>query len=147
LPETQLLHCNALLCHGTPFSDTTYLLENISDSCVVLNDPGKIGNILNGIDQRTVFCGHSHTPRVVRIPGKTIINPGSVGLPAYDDDLPVYHKIENGHPDARYCFVVTEDQEAETEIVSLPYNVDLAADCAIRNNRPDWARWLRTGRV
>ena len=147
LPETQILHCNALMCHGTPNSDTTYLLESVSDSGIAINDPWKIENILQGIDQKNIFCGHSHTPRIVNTPERLIINPGSVGLPAYDDDLPVYHKIESGHSNAQYCFVATNNNTIETEIISLPYNVDLAVDCAIKNNRQDWAKWLKTGRV
>ena len=34
--------------------------------------------------------------------GKIVINPGSVGLPAYKDELPVMHKMESGTPHAKY---------------------------------------------
>ena len=147
LPETQILHCNALICHGTPYSDTTYLLECVSDSGIAVNNPGKIEEILHGIIQKNIFCGHSHTPRVVCTPDRTIVNPGSIGLPAYDDEQPVYHKIENFHSNAQYGIVVIHENEVKTEIISLPYDIDKAVNCAIKNNRSDWAKWLKTGRV
>ena len=147
LPETQILHCNAMICHGMPYSDTTYLLECVSDSGMTVNDPGKIEEILHGIIQKNIFCGHSHTPRVVCTPDRTIVNPGSIGLPAYDDEQPVYHKIENFHSNAQYGIVVIHENEVKTEIISLPYDIDKAVNCAIKNNRSDWAKWLKTGRV
>jgi len=36
---------------------------------------------------------------------RLVLNPGSVGLPAYDDDQPVPHIVENGTPEARYAIV------------------------------------------
>jgi predicted phosphodiesterase len=147
LPKTQILHCNTLICHGTPYSDTTYLLEYVSDSGITVNDPGKIEDLLHGIIQKNIFCGHSHTPRVVNTPDRTIVNPGSIGLPAYDDDLPIYHKIENFHSNAQYGIVIIYENEVKTEIISLSYEVEKAVNCAIKNNRSDWAKWLKTGRV
>lgn len=147
LPETQILHCHALMCHGTPCSDTTYLLEKICDTCIAVNDPEKIETLLNGSDQKIIFCGHSHTPHIVKAHDRVIINPGSVGLPAYDDTFPVYHKIENFHSDATYCFVEVNDPEIKSEIISVPYDVDEAVKCAIQCGRNDWAKWLKTGRV
>jgi hypothetical protein len=42
-------------------------------------------------------------PRVVALPdGRQIANAGSVGLPAYEDDVPSWHVVETGTPDARY---------------------------------------------
>lgn len=59
---------------------------------------------LQNIEQKIIVCGHTHIPRVVYLAnGKIIINPGSVGLPAYKDELPVMHKMESGTPHAKIC--------------------------------------------
>ena len=40
---------------------------------------------------RLVLCGHSHVPRAVGLPdGRLVVNPGSVGLQAFDDGTRVF---------------------------------------------------------
>jgi hypothetical protein len=44
--------------------------------------------------------------RAVRLPGGSlVVNPGSVGWPAYDDDRPAPPVMEAGSPHARYAVV------------------------------------------
>jgi hypothetical protein len=49
-----------------------------------------------------MVCGQTHVPRVVSVMESknkqpiTIVNPGSVGLPTYDDAHPIKHNIETG---------------------------------------------------
>jgi hypothetical protein len=95
-----------------------------------------------------VLCGHSHISRVVQLPGgRTIVNPGSVGLQAYTDDQPLPHKMETGSPHARYA-VITEGAGGWTvEQVAVPYPWEKAARAARRRGRNDWAAWLETGRA
>jgi hypothetical protein len=95
-------------------------------------------------------CGHSHVPRSVRLGSKLlIINPGSVGLPAYDDDHPYplskFHRIENGSPDARYAVVEKSDGHWRCDLISVPYDHESMALLAEERDRPDWAHALRTG--
>jgi len=41
---------------------------------------------LDGIGPASlVLCGHTHMPRVVQLGGVLIVNPGSIGMPAYTD--------------------------------------------------------------
>ena len=47
---------------------------------------------------RLVLCGHTHVPRAVQVGPVLVVNPGSVGMPAYTDDTPVPHAIETGAP-------------------------------------------------
>ena len=55
-----------------------------------------------------IACGHTHVPRVMRsATGAWVVNPGSVGRPAYDDTHPLYHRVEMGSPDARYAIVAS----------------------------------------
>lgn len=37
-------------------------------------------------------------------------------------------------------FIVVED-------ISIPYQWESAANLAMQNDRPDWAKWLKTGRA
>jgi hypothetical protein len=80
--------------------------------------------------------------------GKLIINAGSVGLPAYQDEEPFVHTMENGTPHARYGIITrSRGQKSRIEQISLPYDWNRAADRAVENNRKDWQKWLQTGRA
>jgi hypothetical protein len=49
-----------------------------------------------------VLCAHTHVPRFVSVSdGLVVLNPGSVGLPAYAHQLPIPHVMEVGSPEAR----------------------------------------------
>ena len=144
LPKTRVIE-NMLLCHGTPFNDSEYLVEDIEPGYVAIKSPDLLENQLAGIAEPIVFCGHSHRPNLVRTNSKIIINPGSVGLPAYDDDAPVYHKMETYSPLARYCIVNQKNGEFVIEYIAISYDFESAATKAEQNNRNDWAGWLRTG--
>ena len=53
-------------------------------------------------EHRLLLCGHTHLQREMRLPtGALVLNPGSVGWPAYDDDHPHDNVIEAGTPHAR----------------------------------------------
>jgi putative phosphoesterase len=134
-------------CHGTPTSDEKYLLEEMSPDGSKLKKTEDILKLVNGISQNIIFCAHTHIPRVVYLPNNQIvINPGSVGLPAYEDDYPIYHKMESGSPYANYT-IVTKKDDWMIEQILIPYNRDAAIIQSENNRRIDWARALQTGRV
>jgi predicted phosphodiesterase len=136
-----------LLCHGTPSDDSTYLLETVEHERARLATPAEIVSRLGRTaGSRMLLCGHSHMPRVVELSdGRTILNPGSVGLPAYRDDSPPAHVIENGSPLARYAILEYRQDRWQAELVTVPYDHLEAAERARRNGRPDWEIGLRTG--
>ncbi|MEI6456595.1 MAG: metallophosphoesterase family protein [bacterium] len=135
------------ICHGSPSSDITYLTEQISDGHVTSRSQDELQHLVQGVNEMIIFCGHSHIQRVVQIPGKVIVNPGSVGCPAFEDEFPVYHRIENFCNFARYSLVDLNEGKISIDQVAVPYDTDKAVCCALKNNRPDWAKWLKTGRV
>ena len=101
-----------------------------------------------GTHDALVACGHSHVARRVRVGSRLVVNPGSIGLPAYDDDAPFPHVMEAGSPHTIYALVSQVGEGADgvvVEHIALPYDHEAAARAAERNQRPDWARWLRTG--
>jgi predicted phosphodiesterase len=131
-----------LLCHGTPRADDVYLLEEAQPEGQRLRAADAVVRLLADSPGRVVLCGHSHLPRSVVLPdGRLIVNPGSVGLPAYRDDEPP-HAMETGSPQARYALLERRDEGWRVELVAVPYNHQLAIDRARRNGREDWARWL-----
>jgi predicted phosphodiesterase len=137
-----------LCCHGTPTSDETALLEDIKPHGVFLRDDAGITAMLAGVDASLIACAHSHVPRVVRLAdGRTVVNPGSVGIPAYNDDLPYPHVMESGSPHARYALVAQSDAGWQVELIAVAYNWEAAASVAETNGRADRAAWIRSGRA
>jgi diadenosine tetraphosphatase ApaH/serine/threonine PP2A family protein phosphatase len=92
-----------------------------------------------------VLCGHTHVPRSVRSRGTLIVNPGSVGQAAFDDDIPCPHVIETGSPDARYAIVEKRNGEWVADLISVPYPYQEMAELARLRDRPDWVCALLTG--
>ncbi|MDD4903991.1 MAG: metallophosphoesterase family protein [Candidatus Bipolaricaulis sp.] len=146
LPRTLRLD-DVLLVHGTPNDDAVYLLTEPRGGRLVARPASTVSRLLGAPTARAVLCGHDHTPSVVRLDdGRTIVNPGSVGCPAYEDDAPEHHVVEAGSPHARYAVVSLADR-VHVELVSVPYDADAAADEAARHGFPAWEAWVRTGRV
>jgi predicted phosphodiesterase len=137
-----------VLFHGTPADDAVYLLTEPRGGRLVPRPIGAVARLLEEVRADAVLCGHDHTPSVVRVDdGPTVVNPGSVGCPAYEDGVPVTHVVEIGSPDARYAIVARTAEGVRAELIAVPYDADAAADEAAESGFPDWAQWVRTGRV
>jgi len=146
LPATRLLDGDVLLCHGTPGNDCLYLLEEVSSGHPVMRE---CRDILKDIlplagDCSLVLAGHSHFPGSLICGGRTLLNPGSVGLPAYQDAIPP-HAMESGSPHARYAVVLQVDFGWDISFHAVEYDWLAASELARQNGRDDWARWLLTG--
>jgi diadenosine tetraphosphatase ApaH/serine/threonine PP2A family protein phosphatase len=76
---------------------------------------------------------------------KMIINPGSVGLPAYEDPSPPAHVSESGSPAANYAVLQLSGDQASVEHIAIPYDHAAAARRAEENQSPAWAHFLSTG--
>ena len=135
-------------CHGSPRSDEEYLLEGLSSGGVALRPSEEISACLAGLGGGLVLCGHSHLPRTVWLDdGRLVVNPGSVGLPAYTEELPVPYAIETGSPHARYAIVERVAASWRVQHIAVPYDWEAASRTAEGHGRTDWAEWLRTGRA
>jgi len=134
------------LCHASPRSDLEYLLETVEPGGVRLASAHELQTRLAGVSAALVLCGHSHHPRIVRsAAGQLVVNPGSVGLQAYDDAHPHWHVIENGAPDARYAIVEQQQGVWQAQLLAVPYDHESMARLADQRGQPDWAHALRTG--
>ncbi|WP_374338117.1 metallophosphoesterase [Leeia sp.] len=141
--HSQRLTDEVWLCHGSPGSDVTTLLQTGERPA----SPQEIEARLGHVSAELILCGHSHIPRNVRTrQGQWIVNPGSVGLQAYRDDHPWPHVVENGSPDARYALVERlAAGQWRVELRSVPYAHEAAAALAVQRQRLEWAQALRTG--
>jgi predicted phosphodiesterase len=135
--------------HGTPGDDNRYLLEDVVDGRLTQAPPATIAGRLGGIGAGLLLCAHSHLPRVAHGPGgMLIVNPGSVGCPAYDDPTPPSaHVSECGSPHARYALLTRASGVWGIELIAIAYDWDTASRRAADNDRPQWARALATGFV
>ena len=139
---------DVVLCHGTPWADDVYLLEEVTPEGARIKRTEEITPVLEGIAARLVLCGHSHQCRTIQMPnGTLVVNPGSVGLPAYTEESPYPHGMEAGSPHARYAIVARSGDSWQVEHRAVVYDWEAAALSAEQNGRPDWAAWLRTGRI
>jgi predicted phosphodiesterase len=148
LPTTAHPRPGVLACHGTPAHDQSYLIDEVRDGALARGCPKTIARRLGEVGRaRVVLCGHSHRPDLVRLPGGVLVlNPGSVGCPAYDDPSAPAHVSESGSPHARYALIDLDGaREPRATFVAVPYASEEAARRAEANGRPDWARALRTG--
>ena len=135
-----------IACHGSPQSDTCYLLEKVTANGVHLRSASEIASLLAGVDARLILCGHTHIPRIVSLPdGQIVVNPGSVGLAAYDDIDPFPHKMETGSPHARYAWIERSGSSWNIELRAIVYEWTQQAQIAKARDWAEWARALETG--
>jgi predicted phosphodiesterase len=159
LPGTLRWQPDVFLCHGTPTSDLQYLMETVTPDFAPGGSPGvraatgdelraRLGDAMRDVPHALILCGHTHVPRRERLAdGRMLVNPGSVGLPAYDDDHPHFHLVENGSPQARYALLTRRPEGWGLKLRRVDYDFEAAARQAELNARPDWAHALRTGRM
>jgi putative phosphoesterase len=146
LPPTLELERDILLCHGSPGDDLQYMTEEVMENGIVLASAEKIADRLGDVGRGLVLCGHSHIPRVVSLSrGVQIVNPGSVGLQAYDDTCPLPHYMETGSPHARYAVIDWERNGWRINLLAVEYDWSAATADARKGNRLDWAHALETG--
>lgn len=154
LPPAWQLAPDVLLVHGTPGSDLQYWLDTAVPGFGVDGFPGvrpasrlEVVERLGEVQASLVLCGHTHMPRSAQAGATLIVNPGSVGLQAFDDDHLHRHLMEVGTPHARWALLEREGAGWRVALRAVPYDWEAAARQAERNGRGDWADALRTGRV
>jgi predicted phosphodiesterase len=149
LPPALDLGQGVLAFHARPGDDDAYLVEDIAGGRLVPAPGEAVAERLAGVGGHVILTGHSHLPSVTSLPdGRTVVNPGSVGVPAYQDPTEPAHISESGSPLARYAIITVEDGRlVGVDQVALAYDHAAAAARAEANGRPEWAHALRTGRA
>ena len=148
LPPVLQLTEDVFLCHATPHNDVDCYLEDIIDGELRPAAQASIEQRTGACEASLILCGHSHIPRLAQLAsGQIIVNPGSVGIQAYEGHHPSPHTVEIGSPHARYALSAQSSAGWKVEFVAVPYDWDAASQLARQRERPDWDRALRTGYV
>lgn len=147
LPFDCQLSEDIYLCHGTPTSDLGYLLEDVRRGYARVRPDSEISRLLDVNESEMILCGHTHTARTIELrTGQIVVNPGSVGLPAYTDHEPVLHSMESYSSHATYAVIEKTGAGWIVQHIGVPYDQQQAAQRAAQRKRHDWAHFLTTGR-
>jgi predicted phosphodiesterase len=77
-----------LFCHGSPRSDTEKLTR--------VTPEARFAEVLAGVRQRTVVCGHTHQQFDREAAGHRIVNAGAVGMPYEGDAAAFWALLDDG---------------------------------------------------
>lgn len=150
LPTTAVFRDKVFACHAAPDDDNLYWLETVTpDGRLALSSPERIEALAMDLPYKLMLCGHSHVARLVTLnDGRCILNPGSVGIQAYEDDDPVQpHFMEAGHSLACYAVVELTGGVVKASFHQVPYDYETMAKLAEAGEEHQWALALRHGRA
>lgn len=149
LPTSLTLWEDVYACHATPRADDRYWMEQVEPNGMIRQSSlAELEKELDGEARAAslILCGHTHIPRMARFSsGAVLVNPGSVGCPAYDDVSPYPHVMQTGTPNASYAVLEKHKDGWDVTFRSVPYDHNAAAAQARANGREDWAKGLRCG--
>lgn len=139
---------DVFLCHASPESDDeNWLHHRGPQNRLVARDMNEVSARAGDLHHPVMACGHTHTPRVVRLDGnRMVVNPGAVGCPAYLDtrmDPNFIH--QTGSPDARYAVIEKREDQWCADLISVPYDASAMAALAQDKGADSWARAVTTG--
>ncbi len=136
-------------CHGTPKTDSKYWMQRVDPDGVVRHSTRAELEVELTEESRTadlILCAHTHIAGIASLAsGALLLNPGSVGCPAYDDDQPFVHIMQSGTPMASYAVLEKGASGWSASLRWVPYAHQKAAACARAAGREDWAAGLATG--
>jgi len=137
-----------LLTHGSPRSDEdNWLHDRDGRGGMRERTLEEVTERAEGFAHRLMLSGHTHMPRMVRLPdGRCLVNPGPVGVPAYSDPRPpVPTAAMTGAPDARYAICEAVGGDWRISLVTVPYDPSAMMALAREKGADDWASALATG--
>lgn len=143
-----------LAFHAVPDDDATYLTQTVVGPTAEhpagvreATDDELVERLGVAYGAHALYlCGHTHLARTRQLPdGSLLVNPGSVGWPAYSDGAPLPHRVEVGAPEARYAILSDVANGWTAQLLAVPYDLEAAAASADELGRPDIAHVLRTG--
>ncbi len=146
MPATLEVH-GLLMTHGTPTSDTRNWLDQRGNDAMRAATLSECEGPARGLDHPVILSGHTHIPRIVRLPdGPLLVNPGSIGCPAYLDtrtDPPF--ACETGSPDAQYGVLELTGGVWRASLHQVPYDPGEMIARARALGAESWADALATG--
>ncbi|WP_176085386.1 metallophosphoesterase family protein [Martelella sp. HB161492] len=149
LPVTRVVADEVFMCHATPGDDNIMWTEALHESgSFTLRPRAEIEAYAQGTDYPLMLCGHSHIARSVMLAdGRLIVNPGSVGCPGFDYDVPFYHKLETATPFACYAIIEKRVSGWMPSFYQVRYDTTRVVALATESGLQDWPSALATGFV
>ena len=95
-------HGKIRICHGTP--DSMYDM--------IIPDSAEALEIIENMDTEILICAHSHTQFQYEKNGKTIINPGSIGIPLQSTD-------------PQYAVLSVEGKKVSVDLKTITYDKEI----------------------
>jgi len=139
LPTSLEIDGDVFAVHGSPASDTEYLLEDAVDGRLLPATAETLGHRIGNRRESLILCGHSHHQHVAHAPGnRLVVNPGSVGCPRYADNKDPF-SAESCSPHARYAIATMRNRRWSVELFVLEYDWDAVANRARANGFDAWA--------
>lgn len=138
----------AFLCHATANQDDEDWLDFRGPAArLIARDLPGVEARVHGVTAPIILCGHTHTPRLVRLPsGQMIVNPGSVGCPAYLDSPPdPYFVHQTGAPDARYAIIERVNGVWRADLIAVPYDPTPMVELAKAKGAESWVKAITVG--
>lgn len=97
------------------------------------NEDGHIAYVLPQMKCSYLLTGHSHIQYVHKEGGKTIINPGSVGLPHF------------GTNSAKYALLDVSSEEISCTLREVPYDIEAVIHSQFSSGLVDYAKYWAIG--
>jgi predicted phosphodiesterase len=117
--------------HAAPDSNVRVLPPEIGDAA--------LAEALGPADGAVLAGGHTHKPMVRSLPGRTFINPGSVGLPLARD--PVTGGLHNPSDYAEYALLIWEDGALTVDPRRVAVDASAVEAAARSSGMPHADRW------
>lgn len=146
LPPTRVWR-GVFLCHATPGDDLSYWLHHATpEGGMRPATAAEATAPAEGRGESLLLCGHTHLAAAVRLPsGQLVVNPGSVGCPAYFDDQPWPHRAEARATQAQYAILERRPAGWDVTFRLVPYDPGPMIARAEAAGAGYWARALATG--
>ncbi len=112
-----------VIAHAVPENDRYYF-----DT-----EDGRMDGVFDRMKGRYLLTGHSHKQYICRKDGKTIINPGSVGIPQGGNRWPNYALLEIGEGEV-YC-----------DLRQVPYDMRAVIHAQYQNGLVDMGQYWAVG--
>jgi predicted phosphodiesterase len=90
------------VCHGSPYKVTEKMLP----------EDDRTIKIMDSVSAAIILCGHTHVQRKIVHNGKSVLNPGAVGMPLQSNGM------------AQFMILHGNDGIWSEEFISLLYDVD-----------------------
>ena len=133
-PDTAVVEVDGLgavlFCHGSPRSDEEIITR--------ATPPERLSDILAGVQQRVVVCGHTHVQFDRVVGGTRLVNAGSIGMP-YEDELGAYWALLGEDVELRRTGYDAERAASLIRATDYPAAAEFAEDFVLHPTGPDEA--------